>query len=382
VTAITNNVQSGDFPYVELREGGVELLEKLAPEWRQLCDEGPIDQPFYRPEWLTAYLKFFEPETGLIIVSARLQGRLTAVLPFVKEKIFVKGFPVARVLAGAHSRIPDRFDLARSAGKVGDNSVKAIWNFLGRLEGWDIIQLPCVPEGGAAEQLVESARSSGFMTVSEEALMSPFISLRACERTLDPFSLIAAGKRRSELRRQRKKLEQTAGLRFVRIDRPQLKDIERYYELELAGWKGRNGTSVASKQHVRRFYDEITRKAMESSYLVLSFLKQGDQTVSAQLDFRYRNRLFCFECAYSDAYAPYSPGYLLFSDILRDCACQGLSEIDFTGKQTSQSSFWTSRAHLYKNHYIFQKGIYGSLLAKAKFRVKPFIKKILGKIHG
>ena len=38
-------------PTVASEEGGVDVIDRLAEEWRRLCDEGPGDEPFYRPEW-------------------------------------------------------------------------------------------------------------------------------------------------------------------------------------------------------------------------------------------------------------------------------------------------------------------------------------------
>src|SRR5437879_11003162 len=47
-------------PLAEVQTGGVELIDALAEEWRELCEEEPNDQPFCRPEWVGAYLRAFE----------------------------------------------------------------------------------------------------------------------------------------------------------------------------------------------------------------------------------------------------------------------------------------------------------------------------------
>src|SRR5262245_18652163 len=72
-------------PVAEALSGGVEIIERLAEEWRALCAEGPCDQPFFRPEWIAAYVRAFAPEKKLLILTTRLDGRLRAVLPMVKE---------------------------------------------------------------------------------------------------------------------------------------------------------------------------------------------------------------------------------------------------------------------------------------------------------
>ena len=35
-------------------EASVDVIDRIAPEWRALCAEGSHDEPFYRPEWIAA----------------------------------------------------------------------------------------------------------------------------------------------------------------------------------------------------------------------------------------------------------------------------------------------------------------------------------------
>src|SRR5215204_6658619 len=85
---------------VEARWGTRELIDTLAPEWSELCSRGPRDEPFYRPEWVSAYLRAFAPDANLLLVEARTEGRLTAVLPLVATQ---RGWPGLRIrtLGGA-----------------------------------------------------------------------------------------------------------------------------------------------------------------------------------------------------------------------------------------------------------------------------------------
>ena len=60
----------------EVRRGGVEIIADLASEWRALCDEGTHAEPFYRPEWISAYVRAFAPDKQVVLVTARAGGRL------------------------------------------------------------------------------------------------------------------------------------------------------------------------------------------------------------------------------------------------------------------------------------------------------------------
>src|SRR3954470_8739643 len=88
-----------------VREGGVEILDELAPAWRELCAEGPCDEPFYRPEWVRAHVVAFEPGERLVLATAWAGARLRAVLPLMSVRGTFAGLPVRmlRAAAGDHA---------------------------------------------------------------------------------------------------------------------------------------------------------------------------------------------------------------------------------------------------------------------------------------
>ena len=48
--------------------GGPELVRHLADRWERLCEEAG-SLPFYRPEWIAAYLKAFETESQVVLMK-------------------------------------------------------------------------------------------------------------------------------------------------------------------------------------------------------------------------------------------------------------------------------------------------------------------------
>src|SRR5258708_4226564 len=150
-------------PTVEILRGGVDAIDHLAQEWRELCIEGVSNEPFYRPEWIAAYVRAFEAAHRLIVICARVHGRLRAVLPLIEERAFFCGLPV-RKLRGAANVHSYRFDLVRGADQDGDAGVEAIWRAISERGDWDVVELPDVPEGGCAEQLLVAAENAGYPT--------------------------------------------------------------------------------------------------------------------------------------------------------------------------------------------------------------------------
>src|SRR5579871_5600171 len=81
---------------VSVLRGGLEVVDHLAEEWRSLCAHAVNDEPFYRPEWIRAHLRAFVPDAKVLIITARIDGRLCLVLPLLEERQMFSGFPVRK----------------------------------------------------------------------------------------------------------------------------------------------------------------------------------------------------------------------------------------------------------------------------------------------
>ena len=68
--------------------GTVELLDRIGDEWRQLCQEGAFDQPFFRPEWIASSIRAFASKHSVLLITVRDGSRLRAVLPLLEEKVW------------------------------------------------------------------------------------------------------------------------------------------------------------------------------------------------------------------------------------------------------------------------------------------------------
>ncbi|HWR52897.1 MAG TPA: hypothetical protein VN428_17435, partial [Bryobacteraceae bacterium] len=200
---------------MDARWGGHERLEEIADEWRGLCAEGPNDEPFYRPEWIAAYLHAFVPPKRVLLLEARVDGKLKAVLPLVAQH-FGKGPFRFRTLVGAANIHSCRFDLIRGAGSEGSAAVASIWSALKDRTDWDSIELPRVPCAGGAEQLLSLARQDGYLTGQWPSNSTPYIQFD-CRTVDDPSSLARHAHFRQNLRRRIRKAENTGSLTLRKV---------------------------------------------------------------------------------------------------------------------------------------------------------------------
>jgi CelD/BcsL family acetyltransferase involved in cellulose biosynthesis len=365
-------------PVVKAMEGGIEIIDGLAEEWRQLCLEGPSDQPFYRPEWIAANVRAFAPKAKLLVVTARVDGRLRAVLPLIYERTLFCGLPVRR-LRGAASWGSLRFDLIRGCGEEGDSATLAIWEYLKTSKGWDVVELPDVPQGGAAEQLLGLAQKDHFAVGRWESKRSAYMLLTGLGDGKNPWLSCTSAKFRQNMRYQLRKAEAKGPLRLIRLEGATPDALARFYDLEASGWKGREGTAIACKPRNRRFFDEVAQVAGRFGYLCLHFLEAGGDTLAASFGLVYGSKYFALKWAYNESYDKCGPGHLLINAIIGDCVQRQLTEFDFMGERFEYETKWTSEVRSHSYLYVFRSSLYGRVLHAVKFSIVPSLKKMVAR---
>jgi len=368
-------------PVAEIFSGGVEIIERFADEWRELCAEGPCDQPFFRPEWIEAYMRAFAPRKRLLIFTARVNGRLRALLPLIQGWALFHGLPV-RMLRSPTNVHSCRFDLAHGAGEDVPLAVRAIWRLLREERGWDLIKLDLAPEGGACESLLSLANSDGHLTGTRMISPSPYIALPGQATTLETAMNHTSSNFRSWLRRRRRKLEAEGELRFISATEADPTELERFYQLEASGWKGKEGTAIARHAETRKFYDEVARSAAQFGYLSLYRLECGDHTVAMQYILNCGGRYFLLKSAFNENFSQGSPGYIITQEILREILARGAKEFDLMSPESEWKSKWATASRQHSYCYIFARGFAGRALHTYKFRLRPAIRQMSHRWSG
>lgn len=349
------------------QQGGVEVIERLAAEWRMLCAEGRSAQPFFQPEWMAAYVRAFAADKTLVVLTARRQGQLRAVLPLVSEHTTLHGIPVRKLRSpsNVHSC---RFDLVTGADDEAE-AVQAIWQALQQRTGWDVIELLNVPEGGAGERLLKFAAAEGHRVGQWEQPLGAYLSLSASAPPAETLPTLISSKLRKSLRYYRRNLEKQGALLCQRITVDDPQTLARFYQLESTGWKGKEGTAIACTVPTRQFYDEVTRTATAFGYYTLYSLELNGQSIAMQYGLTYGGCFHLLKPAYDENFREYSPGHLLTAEVLCDLLTRGAQEYDFMSPLSEWKSRWAKSVRAQSHVYLFRRGFIGHALHAWKFRV-------------
>lgn len=195
---------------------------------------------------------------------------------------------------------------------------------------------------GALESLCASQRRRcALVHQTDRALLEHGLSPTAY------YEQAVRSKKRKELRRQKNRLAEEGALTFTRDDSATgiSEWIEEFLALEKRGWKGRNGSALASLAETRALFAEVLTGAATMGKVERLDLRLDGRPLAMLVNFYAPPGSFSFKTAFDEEYARYSPGVLLQIENLTmldrtdvqwcdSCAAQGHPMID---------SIWTGR---------------------------------------
>jgi len=119
------------------------------------------------------------------------------------------------------------------------------------------------------------------------------------------------GHHRRNVARLRRRLEETLGASVRMTRRSDGEFIDNFLSLEASGWKGRQGTAMASRGADATFFHEMATGLAARGRLDLVGLETETETIAMKCTLVAGEAAFCFKAAYNEGFARYSPGTLL-----------------------------------------------------------------------
>ncbi|MBS7705999.1 GNAT family N-acetyltransferase [Chelatococcus asaccharovorans] len=120
-------------------------------------------------------------------------------------------------------------------------------------------------------------------------------------------------RKRKELRRQLRRLEERGTVSFTRASSPvAVRDaVESFLAIEASGWKARAGTAILQHAGAVAFLRTMTRRMAHEGRCEVHLLNIGDRAIAAGIVLRSGSEAFFWKIAYDEAFARFSPGVQL-----------------------------------------------------------------------
>jgi CelD/BcsL family acetyltransferase involved in cellulose biosynthesis len=220
----------------------VHDISRIASEWDALADS--VDaSPFSRPGWYTAWWEAFGDQGRFGVIALRgAEGRLVALAPLVRDSA------VTRSPTNEHT---PRFGLLGEDAEAHDEIARILF----RLRQQRLSLSPLETGTPSFEAVRDAAEAAGYRVVERVELTSPFRSL---EGVTEADALLDR-KFRKELRRCRRRLEETGRLEVVveRGDGDLEAALREAFDVESRGWKGEAGTAIGASDATQVFYGDV-----------------------------------------------------------------------------------------------------------------------------
>lgn len=359
----------------------LEQLALLSDEWRALARTNEAcAEPFFQPEWFLAFARAFESNRPINVVTGRCNDRLVGIAPFVSCSSFFANIPARtlRSLSGIHSC---RFDLIHAAEEPSQLA-DMIWSSLREQSGWDVIEALDVPNDGAFMHLLGHAKRDGFLIGTWSTRKSPYLSLPP--RDSDPFQHCPERFKsfRSRLKSKVRKLRQVGSVAFDTHTKDYNEALTQFFALESSGWKGANGSSIASNLSLVRFYSSIVEEYAQRGYLRMYSLTVDSKPIAMHLGLLMNGCYYAPKVAYDERFARFSPGQLLVQHVITDLTGAGVKKYDFLGPRALWKSVWTDHVREHYNCYIFRPTLKGRCLHMLAMKGGSLVRRLRHRLKG
>jgi CelD/BcsL family acetyltransferase involved in cellulose biosynthesis len=310
---------------VRLEHWDLDQFERGAPEWDALAAEG--GSPFSSTAWLASWWRAFAPRNGVALVLSDDDGKMLAGACFA-------GLSRGRLDAAANAHSNDWGMLCRDSA-----AARRFWEEVAALGYRQLTQRPLLNDGPGASATREALGAGGYRLVEEALEPSPWLEL---PDSLDALLADRSRNLRSQVARRRRALQREGELRLRAVHGgPNLQqDLEAFFELEAAGWKGEEGTAIAADNALAEFYRGFASRAAASGWLRLYMLELDGRLVAADYGCVFDGCGYLVKTAFDEDLGRLAPGLVLRAEVLGSSIEEGLDRYDFLGGPDAYKLRW------------------------------------------
>ena len=358
-TGVESEDEEGGDIFALVRD--VDEWTSLEPEIESLYASLTDPNPYFSPEWLRCWRKWFAPEAKPMAAIVRdRNGTLRACWPFVER----------RGILGAKILWPFVYDEANYFDPLGDFSRPGLGEILCRnlrncLGEFHFIWLPLLREPFWSEHLAPFLADKSDLRIERIPRETSFAELPDFSTFDDYLRDRLGSKSRKMLRYAGRKLERLGSLTYETHDDPQAMSgfLPTSCIVEVNSWKSPEVAGLYSIRGKRAFFFELLPALAEKGRAVASCLRVDDVPVAWELGLLWGGNYGLHNVSYDDAWKQHSPGKQL---LMRNLAASHVSRrrVDFLpGNLGYKRKFATRSAPLHEL-YWFRRSVRGILARK------------------
>lgn len=287
-------------------------LAAVADEWRELSTRAHRTAFYHRPEWFAAHMEGLasNPERVCFMVVRRA-GRAVALAPLERQIRWRGGLRYRALVFPQDTFHLPAGDVTLAADEEPSAIVPVLLDHCQTHADlrWDAVQWEMVPRASCGVAALH--RLGRYSRLMRHHGFRSVVSLKPFEEMLKSLS----HHNRGRLRTAQHRLDRAGGgvFRTVREPAELERALEQFMDVEASGWKGRMGTAVKQIPRLRRFYEALVRECGTQGICDIHLLLIDGRPAAGTVAVVAGGTSFAIKVAYDEAYAPLSPGMLLFA---------------------------------------------------------------------
>lgn len=336
----------------------LEELRDLRRDWTELHQAAaPAGNPFQSHGWCLHWANKYltDAKCQLFVVTARDNGRLTLVMPLVREQM--NGLSRLTWLGAPVTQYGDVLVHPRTPTETID----AAWKLVTTQPGVDLIELYKVREDARINPWLQ--RSNALVTHEDFAPAADFGSFA---QFADYAEQRFSKKRRAYLKRYRRRFEDSGTLRFeVFSEGPEARAAAQEILDMKAAWlkeKGLISRAFQDERTAEFFLDTASDPGNTTGCRVMRLLI-GDELIAGALNYVTKDGCVAHVITYKMDYEKWSPGHLLTLMTLEYCLENGMRSYDFMGPLARFKLDWADKT-VPVNDYALPTSLKGHLWSR------------------
>jgi len=353
--------------------------ELLAIEelWNDMIHDSQFNEPFYSWAWYRIWWDHFGKDKELYVITVKdSNGRIMAIAPLMKVKIWLKWFKVTEIRFIDNSINPRNNILFRKGLK---GFMDPIIDFLSKhREEWDLLNFKTMEKDMPyISHLYKCLAHHNLRAIRIPGRRSPYIQINGDFQSymMNNFN----SKQRNNILRRVKtifKKENTKAICYT--DQSDMDTaVDLAFQISKSSWKGDIRSDMSNSEDRKKFYINISQYLAKNKNVAIWVLVFQDKTIAVQYQIKSKEKVYLIINDFDQKYQRFAPGIVLLYRVIENCHDEKkLAEFDFSGDNYEYKLKWATGLRRHMDLQIFSNHFFSLFLFLMKDKVLPIIRKI------
>lgn len=349
--------------YASFEEAGID-----SAAWNDLVNRSDTNTVFQTFEWITSWCQVFGIGRQLLLIVARIDGRLVGVAPLMTDPTD-GGACVVRFISDSNA---DYCDFLLAEPRLP--TLRAIVGALAtRREQWGSLCLINIPQQSFTSQWLQPL-------CMEHQLMLLVRSHTDCPALVfnEPEVQASEIARKHSLKRPYNHFRSRGNIEFDELLSPAAAhaNLTPFFEQHVERWRYSGHPSLFANPLNREFYTVLLDRMLPTGWLVLSRLTLDDLPLAYHYGFHYGRRYYWYKPSFDPRYHSHSPGNLLLRFLLLRALERQCQEFDFTiGNEEFKRRYSNTRRRNVNLEVFPRRPAF--LLARARHYIRSSLRRLV-----